>query len=101
MFQRARTTGTTAVVRARTRTAIFAVEDLSPAGARVCGALSLAYGELITILFAVDGCPLTMHAVVTRVEPGDPSNTTATISFRDVSPVIHAFVQRLVEKAQV
>lgn len=90
--------GATAVVLARTHSAIFAVEDVSTSGALLLGQLPLACGELVTVMFDLDRVPITVSAVVMRLEIRNGARDAVALAFRDVSPATQHFIQRLVLK---
>ncbi len=93
---RTRISGVMALVQARTQESLFAVEDISSAAARLAGELPLACGELIAVRFKLDGVPITISAVVVRLEIRNGPRDAVVVAFRDVSPAIRHFLHRLV-----
>ena len=94
---RARTPATTAVVLARdSYSGVFVVDDLSSSGACLVGRLTLATGELVKVIFDLDGRPITVAARVVRIEPAARSRVRIAVEFRDVSYATQHFLQRLV-----
>jgi len=94
--------GSAVVLTNGERSGACTVRDLSARGAMLVGALPLAAGDRIEILFEADGDRLTgikLHAEVVRSERLPGERYTIGVAFREVPATLHDHIQELVVSA--
>lgn len=86
--------GTATIVRGSGELAVFAIRDLSAAGARLVGSTRLVEGEHVRVTLDLHGTSVTCAAEVLRT---DPQNQQAALAFRAPSADALAAIERAVQ----
>jgi c-di-GMP-binding flagellar brake protein YcgR len=96
---RAADLGIAAVVLVRHNPGVtLSIENLSIGGAMLVGELTLSAGELLQILFEVDGSPVEVAAEVVRVDRLDMTHDRIAVRFLGLDDVVSERIQRLICK---
>jgi c-di-GMP-binding flagellar brake protein YcgR len=97
---RAEDLGIEATVLARHNPGVtFSIENISVGGCSLVGAITLAIGERVQILFEVDDTPIDVSAEVVRADHLDILNDRISVMFIDVREATREMIQRLVARA--
>jgi hypothetical protein len=91
--------GTSAVVLARHNGGVVvSIESLSISGARLAGQLTVDTGEIVQILFEVDGHPIEVDGEVLRVESRDLYRDQISVRFGELTTATRTLITQLVRK---
>lgn len=91
---------TTAIVLARHNDAVaLTIASISLGGARLEGAITVAMGERVQILFDVEGHPVDVTAEVVRVQMIDMAIDHVAVRFVDVTGEAKELIRRMVERS--